>query len=38
MARVRELTVWLGDGPVATLQAPRIGRVSCTYKRDALDR
>lgn len=36
MARVRELTVWLDESPVATLEAPRIGRVTCRYTREAL--
>ncbi|MDQ1636566.1 MAG: serine/threonine-protein kinase HipA [Frankiaceae bacterium] len=38
MVRTRELRVWLGQTPVAFLSAPRIGRVSCIYSQDALDR
>ncbi len=31
MARVRELGVWLHTQRVATLRAPKIGRVTCEY-------
>jgi hypothetical protein len=31
MARVRELGVWLHGRRVATLRAPKVGRVTCEY-------
>ncbi len=38
MPRVRELGVWLRGECVATLRAPRVGRVSCEYTAEAVDR
>jgi serine/threonine-protein kinase HipA len=36
--RVRELRVWLRGTLLGTLRAPRIGRVTCEYTDDAIDR